>query len=143
MSTGLARADPVPRIISWLDTHPDVVAVLGGSGRVRADNVPPYPMVRITDPPGGDDGILRRLVSQVIQVEAYGDLDGSTSKGDLKAIMYTVLGAMAEIPDQPVPQGMAVITHIGSLLGAGWQPEPTGQPRYLAQVRVWCHAGRA
>ncbi len=138
----LARADPVGRIVSWLKGHPSVLAVVGSADRIGSDNRPPYPRVRITDPPGGDDRLFRRLVTTVVQVDVYGDLDGTLAKGDLKQVCYIVLSALAELPDQPVPSGAPVITHVESLLGAGWQPEPTGQGRYISQVRVYSHASR-
>ncbi|MFF4777523.1 hypothetical protein ACFY05_32170 [Microtetraspora fusca] len=134
----LARADPLPRVITWLGAHPLMVAELGGVDRVGLVNKPPYPRIRITDPPG-DDRDLRWLLAPVVQIEAYGDLDGSPGKAQLRWLLYLALGVLKELPEQETPAAGPVITEVESLLGGSWQPEPNGQPRYLAQVRVYCH----
>jgi hypothetical protein len=133
----LARADPMPRVLSWLSGHPVLADALGGTGRVGAFNEPPYPRLRITDP-GGDDRDLRWLISTEVLIEAYGDLDGSPGKAALRRILYLALGALAELPEQP---GSPVITAVRSSRAGGWVPEPNGQPRYLGSVRVFSHPG--
>lgn len=138
-ASDLVYADPLPRIVAWLGAHPVVTAALGGAGRVGADNRPPYPRVRVIDPPGGDDRGLRWHIARYVQVEVYGDLDGAPGKAALRDITYTVLGALAELPDQPVPPEGPVITSVESAQAAGWSPEPTGQPRYVAGVLVGAH----
>ncbi|GIH95438.1 hypothetical protein ACFFMN_23010 [Planobispora siamensis] len=137
----LARADPIPRVITHLSEHPEVTAALGGPGRVGLDNVPPYPRLRITDPPG-DDRDLIKLVIATVQVEAYGDLDGTIGKGALKDLCYIAIAAIKELPLLPVPPGQAVITEVLGGVGVGWAPEPTGQGRYVGSCRVYCHASR-
>jgi hypothetical protein len=138
-ATDLARADPLPRVIAWLDGHPAVVEALGGAGRVGAGNAPPYPRLRVTDPPGGDDRRLLWLISTLVQVEAYGDLDGTPGKAALRRILYVALGALAELPEQDTPAGGPVITDVRSSAAGGWSPLPSGQPRYIATVQVWTH----
>lgn len=135
----IARADPMPRVIAWLNAHPAVTQALGGAGRVSARNAPPYPCLRVTDPPGGDDRDLLWLMSKLVQVEAYGDLDGSTGKATLHSALYTALGALMELPDQATPAGGPVITAVRSAAAGGWSPLPTGQPRYVASVQVFSH----
>jgi hypothetical protein len=139
VTVDLARADPLPRVMAWLAEHAEVTAVLGGAGRVGARNEPPYPRLRILDTPGGDDRGLRWLIAPEIQVEAYGDLDGSPGKAALRQILYTALSALMELPDQPPVPGYPIVTQVASSRSGGWVPEPSGQPRYLAAVRVWSH----
>lgn len=138
----LAAADPIPRVISWLGSHAAVTRALGAPGRVGADNVPPYPRLRVLDPPGGTDGALRWLLAPEIQIEALGDLDGSPGKAALRFMLYTALGALKELPDAPAEPGQVVITSVAGLRGGGWARLPTGQPRYIASVTCHVHPGR-
>ncbi|MEV8634272.1 hypothetical protein AB0395_21715 [Streptosporangium sp. NPDC051023] len=137
----LARTDPIPRVIAHLSSHPEVTAALGGPDRVGLDNVAPFPRLVITDPPG-DDRNLIKLVISTVQIEAYGDLDGTIGKGALKALCYLALAALKELPELPTPPGGPVITEVLGGVGVGWSPEPSGQPRYVAQCRIWSHACR-
>lgn len=135
----LARVDPLPRLTAWLSGHPAVVAALDG-GAVGPRNEPPYPCLRVLDPAGGDYRNLQWLVSVDIQLEAYGDLGGHPGKSALRRLLNTALGALAELPDAAAPPAGPVITAIASVPGGGWLPEPgTGQPRYIATVRVHLH----
>jgi hypothetical protein len=137
----LADADPIPRIREWLGTHPAVVAVLGGgSERIGIDNKPPYPCLRILETSAGSDGDLRWLLSPELQIEAYGDLDGTPGKEALRRVLYVALGALMELPDAPAAPDGPVITAVTSTRAGGWLPEPSGQPRYVAAVRVFAHA---
>ncbi len=135
----LVAADPLPRALAWLSAHPDLTAEIGASGRVGAYNEPPYPRLRILDTPGGDDRDLTWLIAVELQVEALGDLDGSPGKAQLRRILYTALGLLRELPGQAPEPGDPVITHVGVSRSGGWVPEPSGQPRYLAAVRLWSH----
>jgi hypothetical protein len=134
----LAATDPIPPIIDWLSGHSAVTAALGGAGRVGLDNRPPYPRLRVVEGTGGDERDLTWLIVCEVQIEVYGDLDGSPGKEALRQALYTALGALAELPGQPVTQG-PVITSVRSSRAGGWVPEPNGQPRYLAAVRVHVH----
>ncbi len=116
-----------------------MTAALGGSGRVGAFNEPPYPRLRVLDTPGGDDRDLKWLIAPEIQLEAYGDLDGSPGKAKLREILYVALGALMELPHQPPADGYPVITGVASSRSGGWIPEPSGQPRYVTAVRLWVH----
>lgn len=135
----LARADPIPRIIGWLNTHSFVLSEIGGPGRVGPDNVPPYPRLRVLEVPGGDDRDLRWLLATAVQIEAYGDLSGAPGKAALRRLLYVALRAVAEIPDQAAPVGGPVITAVSSASAGSWSPEPSGQPRYVASVLVHVH----
>lgn len=140
----LTRADPIPRVMAYLAAHGQVGDALGApgdaSGHIGPGNVPPYPRVRLFETPSGSDGDLRRLISPELQLEFLGDLDGAPGKAELRRIAYLVLGALAELPDQPAPAEGPVITAVTSSRAVAWLPEPTGQPRYIAGVRVWSHA---
>lgn len=139
MAVDIVRADPLPRVIAWLGSHPAVTDVLGGAGRVSARNEPPFPRLRITDPPGGDDRGMLWLMAKAVQIEALGDLDGTPSKAVLNRALYTALGALVELPDQPTPPEGPVITAVRSSVAGGWSPLPTGQGRYVATVQVYSH----
>lgn len=139
MPLDIVRADPLPRVLTWLGSHAAVLAALGGSGRVGARNEPPYPRLVVTDPPGGDDRQLLWLMVTAVQVEAVGDLDGTPGKAALNGLLYTALGALVELPDQATPPDGPVITAVRSSVAGGWSPLPTGQPRYVATVLVYSH----
>lgn len=135
----LARADPLPRIISWLSTHSALAAELGGAGRVGLYNEPPFPRLRVIDVPGGNDRYLTWLIAVNIQIEVFGDLSGTPGKAALRRALYVALGALMELPEQDIPPGAPVITAIRSQGGGVWAPEPSGQPRYIASTLVYAH----
>lgn len=135
----LARADPLPRIITWLGSHAMVTAELGGAGRVGMYNEPPFPRLRVVDGPGGSDRQLTWLISKSIQIEAYGDLSGKPGKAQLHRALYVALGALMELPEQIAPPDAPVITAVRAQGAGAWSPEPSGQPRYYASVLVYVH----
>lgn len=134
----LTEVDPVATARTWLLSRQAVTDALGGPDRVGPVNEPPYPCVRLTDPPGSDRS-LRHLIAPLLQVEVYGDMDGSPGKPVLRRILYTVLEELAALPDQPTAPGESVVTAVISTGGGGWTPEPTGQPRYIATVQMFMH----
>jgi hypothetical protein len=134
----LADVDPVAITRAWLLTRPQVTSRLGNPTQIGAYNQPPYPCVRLTDPPG-DDRTLQHLIAPLVQIEVYGDIDGTPGKPALRALLYRVLAEMKQLPDQATEPGDPVVTSIGSSGGGGWSPEPTGQPRYIATVRMHVH----
>ncbi|GAB2859400.1 hypothetical protein GCM10022221_68740 [Actinocorallia aurea] len=134
----LVDADPLPRIITYLNGHAALTARLGGPGRVSALNKPPYPCIRLTHT-GGDDGDLTWLLHADIQLEVLADLSGKPGRGELRTILYTALRALRTLPDEPRPPDAPVITNVRSVRGGGWIPEPTGQGRYIGTVRVSAH----
>lgn len=135
----LADADPVAVARAWLVTRTALTDLLGsGSDGIGADNVPPYPCVRLLDPPG-NDRTLRHLIAPLLQVEVLGDLDGHPGKPMLRNILYRVLQELVLLPEQPTGPGEPVVTHVQSTGGGGWAPEPTGQPRYIATVQMFMH----
>lgn len=141
----LDEVDPIAVTRPFLTVHPQVVAAftpfLGDGGiddHITPRNEPPYPHVTLTDPPG-DDRSLRHLIAPLMQVEVHGDLDGTHGKPLLRSLLYVILGALVELPDTPAAPGQPVVTNVSSAGGGGWVPEPTGQPRYLATVRLHMH----
>lgn len=145
-SADLAATDPVPLVTWWLGQHPGVAAALGAAGHIAMKNEAPWPCLVVTDAGGGSDGDLTRLISPSVQLEAYGDLDGGPGKAALRRLLYSVLGALRELADQPwpytgAPDGCPVVTWVKSSRAGGWSPLPSGQPRYIAAVQVFCHAG--
>jgi hypothetical protein len=136
----LVDADPVAAAVGFLAAHATVIAEFGAGVRVNARNEPPYPRVRIQDPPGGDDRDLRWLVSTVVQVETLGDLDNSTSKAALRRLHYVALTSLAELADRVPTAGQLTVSHVETVGGAGWSPDPvTRQPRYVSTVRLHFH----
>ena len=99
----LAATDVVPLVTWWLGQHPAMTGVLGAAGHIGMRNEAPWPCLMLTDTTAGSDGDLLRLVSPEIQLEAYGDLDGTPGKAALRAVLYTALGALRELADQPWP----------------------------------------
>lgn len=138
MRVDLAAADPVTVALRALRESADMEQVLGG-GQVGGLNEPPYPRVTVTDTPGGDDRGLRWLIAPELQIEALGDLDGRHGKASLRRIVYTALGVLVEVPEQPTRPGEPVVTAVVSTGAAGWTPLATGQGRYLATVRMYLH----
>lgn len=135
----LVDADPAAVVIAYLSSHPAVTEALGGPGRISLKNQPPYPHLGVADTPGGSDRDLRWLISPEISLTLWGDLDGSPGKAALRRALYTVLQALAELPEQATGPGQPVVTAVESSGAGGWSPEPTGQPRYLSRVRVYMH----
>lgn len=140
----LAAADPVPLVTWWLGQHPAVTSALGGTGHVSMNNVAPWPCLRLTDTTAGSDGDLRWFISPAIQLEAYGDMDGTPGKAALRNLLYTALGALMELaeaayPYAGAPAGSPVVTWVASSRAGGWVPLPDGQPRYIGAARIYCH----
>lgn len=108
--------------------------------RVRGDGPrPPYPMVVLGTTTAGDDGDLRWRVAPELLVEAWGDPDGRPGKAALREVLYDTLAVLASLPEQDYGPGEAVVTNVASSAGGGWSPDPTGQPRWVAAVRITAH----
>lgn len=135
----LAAADPLAAARTWLLSHPAVTAALGGPDRVGRRNEPPYPRIVLTDTPGGADRDLRWLVAPELAVHALGDVDGTPGPAALRRILYITLVALTELPDHAPAPGAPVVTSVVSTSAVGWTPEPTGQPKYSAAVRLYMH----
>lgn len=136
----LADVDPVAFARAWLLESERLTDALGGGDRLRARNTPPYPMIRLTDPPG-NDRTLRHLIAPVVQIEALGDPDGSPGKPALRRILYIALAELERLPERPVRAAdKAVCTMVESTGGGGFVPlPPSDQPRYIATVRMYMH----
>jgi hypothetical protein len=136
----LSLADGLAVAAAWLAAHPDVIAALGGPGRVSGVVGPLYPCVRITGGPGSDRD-LRWVKDDLVTVEVWGDPDGTPGPAALKRVMYRVLEALTELPARPVTPGDAIVTAVVSVNPA--QPVPVdGQPRWTAAVLLTVHPPR-
>lgn len=143
----LAAADPVAVVVARLRRPGDtrVRAELGVGPDddlgpcIGARNVPPYPRLIVSDPPGGSNRGLRWLMSPVVQIEAVGDLDGRPGKAALRRLLFVALQDIKGIPDEATPPGEPVVTEVTSDGSAGDVPLPNGQPRYLSSVNVHLH----
>ena len=140
----LADTDVVALARRYLAAHPGVTEALGGEGRVASLNEPPYPRIRLNDPPG-DDRLMQHLIAPLLQIDLLGDPGLTGQKPSLRRAMYTVLQALRELPEkQALGQweriaGEPVVTAVTSTGGGGYVPEPTGQPKYVATVRLYVH----
>ena len=141
MAHPLVDTDPVALTLAYLSAHTDVVAAVGGAGRVRGVNEPPYPRIEITNP-SSNDRDLRWVIAPVLQVAALGDLDGTPGPAALRRILMTTLVALKAWPDIPRGPGEAVVTEVRSVSGAADSPLATGQPRWISRVQLWVHPAR-
>lgn len=136
----IADADPVPVVVSYLRGRADVLAEFGDPARVGKENVPPYPRLRVSNPPSGSDRFLGRLVAPVVRLECLGDLDGTPGAEALRRGLYVALGAVADLPAHTPGPGEPIVTYVESSAAGGEVPTTGGQPRWLADVRVYlCH----
>lgn len=145
-SIALPLSDAVPLVRWWLGQHPAVTAAFGSSlVNISRWNEPPWPDLVVTDTSAGSDGDLIWLSNPEIQLEAYGDLDGTPGKAALRTLLMTAVGALRELADAPypygagMPDGAPVVTWVQSSVPGGWSPLASGQPRYLAAVRLTVH----
>lgn len=112
----------------------------GDAERIRGDvRQPPYPMLVIGSTTAGDDGDLLWRVTAEILFEAWGDPDGRPGKAALRKVLYAALQIARELPDLDYGPGQDVITSVSSSAGGGFSPDPTGQPRWVAAIRVSAH----
>jgi hypothetical protein len=135
----LADTDPVVVALRHLRADPAVLALLDGDAeRVRGDNVPPYPRVRLLPAPG-DDRDLLWLIAPGVQVEALGDLDGSPGPAALRRLLYTCTMSLRRLPDLPPVDGLTVVTNVAVSSPGGFVPLPNTQPRWLSTVQMHLH----
>lgn len=145
----LADTDVVALARRYLDAHPRIIEVLGSEGRVASLNEPPYPRIRLSDPPG-DDRSMQHLIAPLLQIDVLGEPGMSGQKPALRRALYTALEVLGELPEaQALGQwarvaGEPVVTDVQSSGGGGYVPEPAagqpgGQPRYIATVRLYVH----
>lgn len=141
----LSEVDPIKAARKYLLTLDTVTDIFGD--RVGVRDEPPYPTLRLSDPPG-DDRALTHLVAPLLKIEVLGDPAGTPPRAVLRAALYVVLRELAAWPlrqalgEAPTEQSDPVITRVTSTAGGGWSPEPiaTGQrPRYMSTVRLHAH----
>jgi hypothetical protein len=140
----LVDTDVVALARRFLAAHTRLTEELGGEGRVASLNEPPYPRIRLSDPPG-NDRTLTHLIAPLLQVEVLGDIGVTGQKPMLRRVLYVALQALRDLPEAQALgdwariEGEPVVTYVESTGGGGFVPEPTGQPRYLATVRLYVH----
>lgn len=140
----LADTDVVALARRYLAAHPGVTEALGGEGRVASLNEPPYPRIRLSDPPGDDRG-MTHLIAPLLQVEVLGDPGVTGQKPLLRRALYRALQALSGLPEAQALgewgriEDEPVVTAVTSTGGGGYVPEPPNQPRYLATVRLHVH----
>lgn len=137
----LVAADPAALIARYLSTHPVLLEALGGSDRVGPRNRPPYPRVVITDQPGGTIRPTVWSIDTEYLIEVFGDPDGSHGKQQLRTIMLTVEGLLAELPNAPRAGGDPVVTSVAFFGSGGYTETADRQKRYIATVTVTSHPG--
>lgn len=137
----LANTDPLPVALRHLRADTGVLSLLEGDPeRVRGDNRPPYPRVRLLPAPG-DDRDMTWLLAPALTVEAIGDLDGTPGPNALRRLLYTCLASLVGLPDLPTPAGEPVVTEV-RVFGTAWAPLPNTQPRWVGTVQMWLHPSR-
>lgn len=136
----LADTDPVVVALQHLRADPAVLAFLDNDPeRVRGDNVPPYPRIRLLPAPG-DDRDLLWLVAPAVQIEAIGDLDGSPGPAALRRLLYTCTTSLRTLPGlAPVTSTGLVVTECVVSAAGGWAPLPNTQPRWVATMQMFVH----
>lgn len=140
----LADTDVLALSRRFLAAHTGVTEALGGEGRIASLNEPPYPRIRLNDPPGNDRG-MRHLIAPLLQIEVLGEPGVTGQKPVLRRVLYKALQALEGLPEAqalgvwPLIAGEPVVTAVESTGGGGYVPEPTGQPRYLATLRFYVH----
>ncbi len=137
----LVDADPFPVVLSYLQGLPALQAELGGPDRVGADHVPPYPRLRVRPAPGGSDDDLQWLVSQAVRLEALDSTDAPVGDQQLRRILYTALGALRQLPEQPAVPDQPVISWVKSATSGQPLPEADGRNRWFAVVHIGSHPG--
>lgn len=142
MAVDLAAADPLPVALRHLREDVALLALLSDDEdptRVGPTNAAPYPRIRIRYTPGGSDRDARWLLAPEVQVEVFGDLDGSTDTPAMRQIMYRAIGRLMTLPERDPDPAEAVITSVESSGTAGPVPEPSGQPRWAATFLLYNH----
>jgi hypothetical protein len=105
---------------------------------------PPWPCVRVTTTPAGDDRGLRWVTAQELLIEAWDHDEPANQVGpaELRDLLYTALHVVHALPDAAPTAGAPVVTAVQSSVAGAPLPDPaTGQPRWLAAVIVTIHPG--
>lgn len=132
----LAAADGLAAALGWLQRHPRVTAFFAGVG---AENLPPYPLLRVRPTTSGGGRNLRWLLAPELTLESLGDLDGTPGSAALRRGLFIAVAALTELPAAPAQPGQPVVTHVEDAGGGGESPLPTGQPRWVMTVRLYVH----
>lgn len=149
-SVALPLSDPVPLAGWWLSNHQAVTAAFtdcGSTPHVGMWNEPPWPAIVVSETGAGSDGALLWQSAPELQLEVFGDLDGKPGKAALRHLLYTTLGALTELAaaqwpyGDGCPAGAPVVSWVASSRAGGYVPLATGQPRFVAAVRLYVRPG--
>jgi hypothetical protein len=137
----LADVNPVAEVLSWLQGHTGLIAVLGSSAHVTGLVEPPYPHVQVSPGAGGDYRELVWAVAPEVVVSTWGNVDGTPGQAALRAIHQLALAACAEIPRRQHITGQTVVSRVtpsSSVVPAG---TPLGSRGWTTTLSVVCHPG--
>jgi hypothetical protein len=134
-----ADVDPVRIVLARLQTNTELLAAMGGvdPARVSGLNEPPYPHLRVAPSAGGDDGVLdTRLIGEV-NIEMWGDLDGSPGSEQLRRLLYQAVEHVLRMAREIEEPGQPVVIHAHTVGTARWQPDQaTKQPCWAHTVTL-------
>lgn len=149
-AAAIADVNPVGIAAAWILTHPAVVAEFAdhpasnGNTSVRLSGVvkPPYPMLRVIAVPGGSMNDARWRISPEIQVEAWGDTDGTPGPDALRRLCTVAVACLKELEDRDYQPWEPVVTHadVAFPFPLG---DPSGQARWSATATLTCHPALA
>ncbi|MER5649721.1 hypothetical protein [Streptosporangium sp. NPDC002524] len=136
----IVGADPIPTALARLNASTVLASALGGTGRVGAKHIPPYPRLRVRATPGGSDDLTTGVSRVWLRLEALDSVEAPVGEEQLRHILYVAVSELAELPKQPTPPGGVVINDVFSRVGGGPSPEADGRPRWASVVEIVCHA---
>ncbi|MFC4014605.1 hypothetical protein ACFOY2_45795 [Nonomuraea purpurea] len=137
----IADADPTPPAIDLLTGSARLAAELGGTGRVGAAHIPPYPRLRVRPTPGGSENLQTGEMRVLLKLEALDSVEAPVGEFQLRRILYVAVEELTALPARPHEDGQVVITEVESSAGGGPVPEADGRGRYVGTVAIHCHPG--
>lgn len=135
----LSTADPIATALAWLQGHASVLAQFGSVTHVSGLNEPLYPHLVVTPSGGGTDRDGVWLVAPEVQIETWGDPDGSPGRAELRRLHYVAVMALKELPRRAHTTATTVVTAVAPTSSAVWSPDPLGQPRWLGTFSLSLH----
>ncbi|MFG6197756.1 hypothetical protein [Nonomuraea sp. JJY05] len=137
----IADADPTPPAIDVLTGSARLAAELGGTGRVGAQHVPPYPRLRVRPTPGGSENLQTGEMVVRLKLEALDSVEAPVGEFRLRRILYVALEELTTLTGLPHEEGQVVVTEVRSAVGGGPVAEADGRSRYIATASIYCHPG--
>jgi hypothetical protein len=145
----LSDVNPVAIASTWLEADPLLLAAFADAGADPLLGVPllgvvrpPYPMLRVVKTPGGNLGDLRWRTEPELQVEVWGDLDGTPGPAALERILLVALERLKALELYDYQPWEPVVTHVRA--GDPFAlDDPSGQPRWLSSVGLTVHPALA